>query len=184
MAIEFIKEDGTGLADATVYADLAEADQYLENSDRKVAWRTSSSKERQAALIQGADYIDQTFRRRYKGERFSSTQRLEWPRIDVFDERGILTTPAAGLADSIPEEIGNASIEYAFEARSAPLAPTPVLDETGRELVSSRDKVDVLETARTYRDVSTPKFKKFPRAELVIRRWLRRGTAGLTLRAG
>ncbi len=104
MAIQFIKEDGTGLDDATVYADLDDADQYLENSDRKTAWRTSSSKERQAALIQGADYIDQTFRNRYKGERFSSDQRLEWPRNSVFDELGVLTTPLAGLADSIPED--------------------------------------------------------------------------------
>ena len=160
MAIQFVKEDGTGKDDATIYADLADADQYLENSDRKTAWRTSSSKERQAALIQGADYIDQTFRNRYKGERFSSDQRLEWPRTSVFDELGVLTTPLAGLVDSIPEEIGNASIEYAFEARSAPLAPTPVVDETGREVLSTRDKVDVLETARTYRDVSTSSIRK------------------------
>ncbi len=184
MAIQFIKEDGTGLDDATVYADLAEADQYLENSDRKTAWRTSSSKERQAALIQGADYIDQTFRNRYKGQRFSSAQRLEWPRIEVFDELGNITTPPAGDAGSIPEEIGNASIEYAFEAAQAVLAPTPAVDETGREVVEIREKVDVLETWTKYRDISTAKFKKFPRAELVIRRWLRRGTAGLTLRAG
>ncbi len=184
MAIQFITEDGTGKVDATTYADLDAADQYLENSDRKTAWRTNSSKERQAALIQGSDYIDQTFRNRYKGQRFSSPQRLEWPRIDVFDELGNITTPPAGDVGSIPEEIANAAIEYAFEAAQAALAPTPVVDETGRELVSSRDKVDVLETARTYRDVSTPKFRKFPRAELVLRRWLKRGTAGLTLRAG
>jgi len=88
MAIQFIIEDGTGLDDATAYVDLTVADQYLENSDRKTAWRAFSSKERQAALIQGADYIDQTFRRRYKGQRFSSDQRLEWPRIEVFDELG------------------------------------------------------------------------------------------------
>jgi len=179
MTIQFIKEDGTGLTDATVYADLADADQYLENTDRKAAWRTFSSKERQAALIQGADYIDQTFRNRYKGERFSSAQRLDWPRNLVFDELGALVP-----ADEIPEDILNASIEYALEAAAAPLAPTPVTDETGREVLSTRDKVDVLETARTYRDVGTPKFKKFPRAELVLRRWLRRGAAGLTVRAG
>ena len=179
MAIQFIKEDGTGLVDATVYADLNDADQYLENSDRKTAWKVFSSKERQSALIQGADYIDQTFRKRYKGERFSSAQRLEWPREQVFDEL-LLLVPA----DEIPEDILNASIEYAFEAVSAPLAPTPVLDETSREVLSTRDKVDVLETARTYRDVSTPKFRKYPRAELVLRRWLRRGTVGLTVRAG
>lgn len=184
MAIQFIIEDGTGLVDATAYVDLDAADQYLENTDRKTAWRTSSSKERQTALIQGADYIDQTFRNRYKGERFSSEQRLEWPRIRVRDELGNLTEPPAGDAGSVPEEIGNASIEYAFEARNAPLAPTPVLDDTGREVIQARDKVDVLETSRTYRDISTPKFRKYPRAELVLRRWLKRATAGLTLRAG
>lgn len=177
MAIQFIKEDGTGLVDATVYADLNDADQYLENSDRKAAWKAFSSKERQSALIQGADYIDQTFRNRYKGERFSSTQRLEWPRIDVFDELEELVP-----ADEIPEDIANASIEYAFEAASAPLAPTPAVDETGLTLVSSKDKVDVLETSREYRKFSSSSFKKFPRAELVIRRWLNRGAAGLTVR--
>ena len=182
MAITLIKEDGTGKVDANIYADLTEADQYLENTDRKTAWRGSSSKERSAALIQGADYLDQTFRNRYKGERFSSTQRLEWPRIQVFDELGVLITPAAGVAGSIPEDIGNASIEYAFEAAQAVLAPTPVVDDTGREVTSTRDKVDVLETARTYRDITTKRFKKFPRAELVIRRWLQRGIRGLTAR--
>lgn len=177
MAITLIKEDGTGLADANVYADLADADQYLENTDRKTAWRTFSSKERSAALIQGADYIDQTYRNRYVGERFSSTQRLEWPRINVFDELGVLVP-----ADEIPEEIGNASLEYAFEAAAAPLAPTPVVDDTGREVISKREKVDVLEESTQYRDISTSRFKAFPRAELVLRRWLRRGSRALTAR--
>jgi len=179
MAITLVKEDGTGLANANVYSDLNDADQYLENSDRKTAWRAFSSKERSSALIQGADYLDQTYRNRYKGVRFSSDQRLEWPRESVFDELGVLVP-----ADEIPEDIGNASIEYAFEAVSSPLAPTPVTDDTGREVISARDKVDVLETERTYRDVSTRRFQSYPRAELVIRRWLRRGVTGLTLRAG
>ncbi len=179
MAIQFIKEDGTGLVDATVYADLDDADQYLENSDRKTAWRAFSSKERQSALIQGADYIDQTYRRRYKCERFSSDQRLEWPRNRVFDELGVLVP-----ADEIPEEIGNASVEYAFEAAAAPLAPTPQYDETGREIASISEKVDVLATSTSYKNTSPRRFKPFPRAELVIRRWLRVGVAGLTARAG
>jgi len=179
MAITLIQEDGTGLTDANVYASLVEADQYLENSDRKTAWRAFSSKERSAALIQGADYLDQTFRNRFKGVRFSSAQRLEWPRNSVFDDLGVLVP-----ADEIPEEVGNASIEYAFEAASSPLAPTPVVDNTGREVLRTRDKVDVLETEREYRDTSTARSRAYPRAELVIRRWLRRGVAGLTLRAG
>lgn len=177
MAITLTKEDGTGLADANVYADLADADQYLENTDRKTAWRTSSSKERSAALIQGADYLDQTYRNRYVGERFSSTQRLEWPRNDVFDELGVLVP-----ADEIPEEVGNASIEYAFEAAQAVLAPTPQFDERGREIKSLREKVDVLEISTVYRDKSATRFRPYPRAELVIRRWLRRAGRALTAR--
>ena len=178
MAITFIKEDGTGLVDANIYADLADADQYLENSDRKTAWRANSSKERQAALIQGADYLDQTYRNRYKGIRFSSPQRLEWPRNDVFDELGTLVP-----ADEIPEEIGNASIEYAFEAAASALAPTPQFDDTGLQIASKFEKVDVLEEKTEYKTTSGPRrFKPFPRAELVIRRWLRRSIGGLTVR--
>ena len=66
----------------------------------------------------------------------------------------------------------------------AVLAPTPVVDDTGREVIQKTEKVDVLSESTSYRNISTAKFKKFPRAELVLRRWLRRGIAGLTLRAG
>lgn len=178
MAITLVKEDGTGLDDANIYADLSDADQYLENSDRRTAWRGFSSKERSSALIQGADYLDQTYRRRYKGIRFSSDQRLEWPRDQVFDELGVLVA-----ADEIPEEIGNASIEYAFEAATNPLAPTPQFDDTGMVITSKREKVDVLEESTQYKSSSGPRrFKPFPRAELVIRRWLRRAAGGLTVR--
>ncbi len=169
MAITLTKEDGTGLPAANVYADLNDADQYLENSDRKAAWRGFSSKERNAALIQGADYLDQKFRRAFKGLRFSSAQRLEWPRSQVFDELGVLVA-----ADEIPEEILNGSIEYAFEAANSPLAPTPVVDETGLQVTKKREKVDVLEEETTYSDArKASTVRAFPRAKLVIRRWLR-----------
>ncbi len=130
-------------------------------------------------MVQGADYLDQTYRRRYVGERFSSSQRLEWPRNSVFDELGVLVP-----ADEIPEEIGNASIEYAFEAAAAALAPTPQFDDTGNQIVMKREKVDVLEEETKYKETSSGprRFKPFPRAELVIRRWLRRAFGGLTVR--
>lgn len=174
MAIQFIIEDGTGLADATAYVDLAAADQYLENTGRKDAWREFSSKERQAALIQGADYLDQKFRRAFKGERFSSPQRLEWPRIRVFDELGNPIDPPGGDAGSVPEEIGNGSIEYALEAASSPLAPTPTTDASGLLVTSIREKVDVLEESKQFSDKYPVSISKaYPRAKLVIRRWLR-----------
>jgi len=178
MAITLTKEDGTGLANANVYAEVAEASQYLENTGRKDAWAAFSTAVKSAALIQGADYLDQKFRRSFKGSRLTSTQRLEWPRADVYDELGVLVDPAL-----IPEEVANASIEFAFEAASGPLAPTPVTSETGGQVVKQRDKVDVLETETVYSDrnpVST--FKAYPRAKLVIRRWLRAASGAVFAR--
>jgi hypothetical protein len=174
MAIQFIIEDGTGLADATAYADLTVADQYLENTGRKDAWRVFSSKERQAALIQGADYLDQKFRRAFKGIRFSSTQRLEWPRAAVVDELGNPLDPPAGDVGGFPEEIANGSIEYALEAASSPLAPTPTTDPSGLLVTSIREKVDVLEESKQFSDkYPVAVSRAYPRAKLVIRRWLR-----------
>ena len=180
MAITLTKEDGTGLANANIYADLNDADQYLENTGRRTAWRAFSSRDRQAALIQGTDYLDQVFRNRFKGSRFSSAQRLEWPRSDVYDELGNLVP-----ADEIPEEVLNASIEFAFEAAGSPLAPTPEVDDTGGVVIKKREKVDVLEEETTYSDAQAiRRFRSYPRAELVIRRWLKRAIGGLTVRAG
>lgn len=180
MAITLTKEDGTGLANANVYAEVAEASQYLENTGRKDAWAAFSTAVKSAALIQGADYLDQVFRNKYKGTRFSSTQRLEWPRSNVYDELGVLVDPA-----EIPEEVGNASIEFAFEAAASPLAPTPVVDDTGGTVIKKREKVDVLEEETTYSDRQNPRtLRSYPRAQLVIRRWLKAAIGGLYVRAG
>lgn len=168
MAITLIVEDGTGLPDANTYVDLTYAAQYLENTGRKDAWGLFSTAQKSAGLIQGTDYLDQVFRKRYKGIKFSSTQRLEWPRNDVFDELGELVP-----ADEIPEGVGDAQVEYAFEAAGSPLAPTPEASATGGQVIGLREKVDVLETDVRYSDKPVKEFRAYPRAELVIRRWLR-----------
>lgn len=178
MAVVIVKEDGTGLANANSYATLAEAEAYLENTGRSAEgnWLTADTKGKNSALIQATDYLDQIFRTRYKGQQLTSEQRLQWPRCGVYDDRGILVAEA-----DIPEAVGNAAIEYAFEAVGAALAPTPAYDETGRDIKSVREKVDVLETSIVYSGKAPLKFKPYPRAELVIRRWLR-FAAGLTAR--
>lgn len=177
MAITLTKEDGTGLTAANVYADLDDAEAYLENTGRLCDWQTYDLETRKAALIQGADYLDQSFRNRFKGQRSSSDQRLEWPRDLVYDELG-------NLVADIPEEVLNASVEFAYEAAASPLAPTPEVSDTGGQVILERSKVDVLETEVRYSEVqSTKNFRSYPRAQLVIRRWLRGGgSRGLTVR--
>lgn len=176
MAISLIKEDGTGLANANVYADIGDADLYLENTGRLCDWQEFDLETRKAALIQGTDYLDQAYRRRFKGTRSSSTQRLEWPRDSVYDELGTLVT-------DIPEDIVNSSIEFAFSAASAPLAPTPVVDDTGGQVIAIREKVDVLEREVRYSEATAPKtMRTYPQANLTVRRWLKAGGRALTLR--
>lgn len=179
MAVTLVKEDGTGLADANSYATLAEAETYLENTGRQSSgsWLLANTDGKSASLISATDYLDQFYRRRYVGTRLSSAQRLEWPRKDVVDDLGASVLPA-----DIPEAIGNACIEYAFEAVAGSLAPTPQFDDTGRQIKSKFEKVDVLEERTVYRDAGPVKFKPYPRAELVIKRWLKRGAFGLTVR--
>lgn len=179
MAVTIIKEDGTGIANANSYATLAEAETYLEQTGRKStgAWNTAGTDAKSAALISGTDYMDQRNRKRYKGTRFSSAQRLEWPREGVSDELDLLLD-----ATAIPEAIGLAAIEYAFEGVGSSLTPTPVYDDTGREIKSKFEKVDVLEERTVYQDGKPRAFRKYPAADLVLRRWLNRGAFGLTVR--
>ena len=65
MALEFVVEDGTGLEDATSYADIAEADQYFENV-ADTDW-TGTDDVKKAALNEGARYIDATWGAKMKG---------------------------------------------------------------------------------------------------------------------
>jgi hypothetical protein len=79
MAIQIIVEDGSGVANANSYQTVPQARQYalnrgveLSNDDDVVAGQ----------LISGTDYLE-TFACDFQGSRSSSTQALQWPRIDV-----------------------------------------------------------------------------------------------------
>ena len=82
-----IVESGSGLADANSYISEVNADAYF--LDRGIsAWGTAAVSTRQSALITATQYLDAAYRSRWKGKKYSTTQRLDWPRVEVFDRDG------------------------------------------------------------------------------------------------
>lgn len=69
-----VQEDGTGLANANSYATEAELSTYA--TDRGVTISGTAA----VLLIQAMDYIEQMD---FIGSKYSSTQALVWPRVDV-----------------------------------------------------------------------------------------------------
>ncbi|MAR55997.1 MAG: hypothetical protein CMM93_02335 [Rickettsiales bacterium] len=119
----FVTEDGTGLAEANSYVSVAEADAY--HADRGNAAWIGEDSAKQSALIKATDYLEQTYGRRWKGERLYADQALEWPRtVDAL----------------LPKAIKSVTCLLALEAiEGVDLNPT-----LGRAI--KREKVDVIET--------------------------------------
>lgn len=170
----FLVEDGTGLALANSYISIAEADTH--HGDRnQTAW-TGTDPVKQAALIKATDYVDKRFGKRFRGFRESKTQGLEWPRIDAFDNDDFLYSDV----DRIPRNLKKAIAEYALLALQlvdllpTPARPFPILNPaTGTvtsggssQVISKKEKVDVIEEETRFSDTSNLLLKLKPGASL------------------
>lgn len=126
MAFTFTVEDGTGLAAANSYASISYADDYHEGRGN-TSWTHSSvtDAEKENALVRATDYIEKRFGTKFRGWRGSSTQSLQWPRIDAEDNAGYLVS-------GVPDKLKQAVTEYAMRSISLhelspdPISPVPV----------------------------------------------------------
>lgn len=112
-------ETGAGLANAESYASVVEADTY-HASLGNTAWAASTvtNEAKEIALRQATQYLDRVYGRRFKGERYTKTQALRWPREDVEDPEGDELTPT-----TLPPALKSACIELALRALAADLVP-------------------------------------------------------------
>jgi enoyl reductase-like protein len=119
-----IVEDGTGLANANSYIDSTYADTYF--ADRGITgWASLTNKD--ALLIQATDYIETVYYGKWKGERLTTTQALEFPRvIDSVDV-------------GVPDRLKKACAELAWKANSGTL-----LVDVEQRII--KEKVAVIET--------------------------------------
>lgn len=73
-----VMEDGTGLANATSYADVAAGDDYHSAHLYASTWSAATSGNKGSALMMATRLIDASYQ--FNGRKVSATQALQWPR--------------------------------------------------------------------------------------------------------
>ncbi len=116
----FVVEDGTGLSNSNAYISVADADTH--HADRgHTDWAAALDANKELAIVRATDYIDQRFGLKFVGDKGSSAQALEWPRIGAYDVDGYLFDP-------LPPQLLKAVSEYALiSLRQGDLGPNPQL---------------------------------------------------------
>ena len=160
MAFTFTVEDGSGLENSNSYVSVSYADDYHEGRNN-TAWTDGSvtTASKQAALVRATDYVEKRFGRKFRGWKESSSQALQWPRIDAEDNSGY-------LLQDIPDKLKQAVSEYALRSLSLheltpdPISPVPSqshlfgstrdLTATG-EVSKKTEKVGPIEESVEYR---------------------------------
>lgn len=184
---DLVVEDGTGLDDANSYASIDDATEYtrLRQSGPLARWAYADESNRVAALIIATDYVDRRWK--YVGcisvEDAGSglPQALAWPRNNFGDY--IYDAELIDVTDTIPQQIIDATIEYACRAldettyQAVPLYFDPeVQDDSGRFVRQKREKLGPLEEEIRYSEGRTVGFtRSYVDADKIIR------NSGLTI---
>lgn len=147
----FVVEDGTGLPDASSYADTLEADDYFSGND---AW-TGAPAAKEGVLIAATSYIDGYYR--FKGVKLTAAQGLQFPRSGAIDWSG---NEIAG----IPRRLREAACELALRALAGPLQ-----EDTTRGGMVKREVTGPLATE--WAD-GAPPGKSYPAVDLLLREFL------------
>lgn len=128
--MSLITEDGTARPDSESFASVAESLTY--HSDRgNSAWALLTTAVQEQSLRKATEYMAQTYRLRWAGNRINSTQALDWPRffvprVDALNQGltlGSLAWYAYYDSASVPVEVKRACMELALKASTADLAP-------------------------------------------------------------
>lgn len=131
MALTLIKEDGSGLANANAYTDVAEGDAYHEGHLYATDWTGANSGTKAAALVMATRLIDAYFQ--FRGFKAHDTQALQWPR-ELARDGDALSLPGVSVlaprdeyfaSNAVPKLLLDATIETARELIKANRADDP-----------------------------------------------------------
>ena len=109
-------EDGSIVVGAESYITVTDADAYFA-ARSNAAWAALTTEAKEAALRKATDYMTGRYGLRWKGERVSEAQALDWPRSGAY-ANGFLID-----ADSVPVAVQRACAELAVRASAADLSP-------------------------------------------------------------
>lgn len=149
--ISFVVEDGTGLASATSYVSVEEADSIaalnIHNSDK---WLALTLDVKRNLLMYTSRVLDT--RTTWEGTQVNETQALAWPRSDVTDRYGNSLSAAA-----VPYAVRWAVVELAKHTMSSDR-----LSVSQPDSITTMVKVDTIEmefadpTLNAMRQYKTP----------------------------
>jgi hypothetical protein len=116
-------EDGTGLAAADSYVSIADALVY-HAAMGNTAWAAATEAVQEIALRRAAQYLDTEYR--YRGERLTTTQALEWPRVDYESDYRAEAWPVVALEQAACE----AALRALSDTLRADVSSDQVTEET------------------------------------------------------
>lgn len=149
-----IVEDGTGLSNAESLVSVTYfKDYHSARGNASVAALTTAQSEE--ALRRASDYFLQTYRGRWQGERTTTTQALDWPRVNY---------------NEIPNDIKNAFSDLAFKAVSGEL-----LSDVSSQVI--RQKVEGIEVEY---QPNTRQTKRYTAVDSMLEPYLK-GNGGVNL---
>ncbi len=164
------KEDGTVVANANVYATVAEADAY-HDAHGNTSWDEAGDDEKEAALLRATIGLDSKYRERwlgYKSNHNATTapQFLAWPRKKdkaqslandyvLADMDKLVDYDGIEIdANSVPVEVQRAHMEVAL----IELTQRFVATELNRTNMVKYERVDVIETEYLRNAPATPHY--------------------------
>jgi hypothetical protein len=117
----FTPETGVGLTTSNAY--MTEAEYRAYHADRGTVVTAQLTAAVTAAIVRATDYVDKRFGRRFRGDKMSQQQALEWPRSDAYTDEDYLLT-------GVPVVLKRAIAEYALLSiqLGRDLAPVPAPD--------------------------------------------------------
>jgi hypothetical protein len=150
MPLTLIKEDGTGLANANTYADVADADAFHEGHLYASAWTAATLANKEKALVLATRLIDGEFQ--FNGWRASGGQMLQWPRVRCPDPDADPEDGDAFVGSGmVPRCVVWATCEMAREVLLADRTGTPAGE--GMTLQRLADQSEIIWNKRDRRPV-------------------------------
>ena len=125
MPTNLIVEDGSSVTSSNSYVLSTTADTYFSIRG-ETTWAALLTATKEAYLILAVDYMQQSFRTRWKGWRHLTGQSLDWPRlwVDQFDAPGNYGPyPYYFSPTTIPQEVQDAQCMLALKCINGALAP-------------------------------------------------------------
>ncbi len=161
MALEV--EDGTSKANAESYLSVADADSYWSALGAPASWTAATTTEKEQALRKATNYIDTKFGPDFRGVRSTTTQRLRFPRLGMYDDDGYAVASSGSM--SIPQQLKDATAILAARAIDD---STLIVDQaSGGGLEGESIKVGPIEISESFASSKDPQ-KQYVEADALL----------------